>query len=90
MILVNYFQVPPEYIDAEKAEPGSTPRIASQEGSDSSVLYLMGQAMLIITQLLTEGLIQNIELDPIRRFMPSYDRSRKVGRYSVFQVKISF
>ena len=48
----------------------------------------MGQSVLIITQLLAEGLLQTNELDPIRRYMPSYDRSRKSGRYSVFQVII--
>jgi hypothetical protein len=46
----------------------------------------MGQAVLLITQLLINGLLQINELDPIRRFMPSYDRTRKIGRYSVFQV----
>jgi hypothetical protein len=46
----------------------------------------MGQAVLLITQLLIHGLLQINELDPIRRFMPSYDRTRKIGRYSVFQV----
>ncbi|XP_054160687.1 probable phosphorylase b kinase regulatory subunit beta isoform X2 [Oppia nitens] len=84
-LIPKYYYVPPEYVDAEKADPGSTPRLASQEGSDSSCLYLMGQAVLIITQLLSDGLLQPVELDPIRRFMPSYDRTQKIGRYSVFQ-----
>lgn len=86
-LMPKYFYVPPEYIDAERSEPGSTPKIASQEGTDYSSLFLMGQAVLIITQLLTSGLLHVNELDPIRRFMPSYDRTRKIGRYSAFQVK---
>lgn len=47
----------------------------------------MGQAVLIITQLLTNGMLHINELDPIRRFMPSFDRPKKIGRYSAFQVK---
>lgn len=46
----------------------------------------MGQSILLITQLLTGGFLDVNELDPIRRYSPSYDRNRKVGRYSVFQV----
>lgn len=63
--MINVCQVPPEYIDAERSEPGTTPRIASQEGSDYTVLFLMGQAVLLITQLLISGLLQINELDPI-------------------------
>lgn len=86
MLLPKYFYTPPEYIDAERLEPNSKPKIASQEGSDLSCLYLMGQAVLIITRLLLDRLLHINELDPIRRYMPSSNRPSKAGRYSSFQV----
>lgn len=56
-------------------------------GSSSTSIFLMGQALFIIAQLLTAGLLHVNELDPIRRYLPSYNRPRKGGsRYSAFQV----
>lgn len=50
----------------------------------------MGQSLFIIAQLLTAGLLHVNELDPIRRYLPSYNRPRKGGsRYSAFQVSKS-
>lgn len=54
----------------------------------SQSLYLWGQSMFIIAQLLTGGLLHINELDPIRRYLPSYNRPRRAGRYSAFQVSI--
>lgn len=54
----------------------------SQDGS----LFLWGQSVFIIAQLLTSGLLHINELDTIRRYLPSYNRPRKGGRYSAFQV----
>ncbi|CAD7086045.1 unnamed protein product [Hermetia illucens] len=51
----------------------------------SQALFLWGQAVFIITQLLTAGLLHINELDPIRRYLPSYNRPRRAGRYSAFQ-----
>src|SRR5690606_32656929 len=87
-LLPKYFYTPLEYVEAERAEPGSTPKVPSQKGGDHTCLYLMGQAVFIITQLLTSGFLHINELDPIRRYMPSYNRPRKTGRYSAFQVNI--
>lgn len=57
-------------------------------GSSSQAIFLMGQALFIIAQLLTAGLLHVNELDPIRRYLPSYNRPRKGGsRYSAFQVR---
>ncbi|XP_067624234.1 probable phosphorylase b kinase regulatory subunit beta isoform X4 [Eurosta solidaginis] len=53
--------------------------------SPSQTLYLWGQSMFIIAQLLTAGLLHINELDPIRRYLPSYNRPRRAGRYSAFQ-----
>ena len=85
-LLPEYYFTPEDYIEIEKANPGSSPKYPSQKGSDYSCLYLMGQAVFIITQLLTSGFLHINELDPIRRYMPSYNRPRKTGRYSAFQV----
>lgn len=60
-------------------------------GSSSQAIFLMGQSLFIIAQLLTAGLLHVNELDPIRRYLPSYNRPRKGGsRYSAFQVSSYF
>jgi len=74
--------VPAESVELEKAEPGSQTRAPSNDAG----LFLWNQAMLVIAQLLTAGLLHINELDPIRRYLPSYNRPRKAGRYSAFQV----
>ncbi|XP_039227671.1 probable phosphorylase b kinase regulatory subunit beta isoform X2 [Drosophila yakuba] len=53
----------------------------------SQSLFLWGQSFFIIAQLLTAGLLHINELDPIRRYLPSYNRPRRAGRYSAFQAK---
>lgn len=59
-------------------------------GSSSQSIFLMGQSIFIIAQLLTAGLLHVNELDPIRRYLPSYNRPRKGGsRYSAFQVSLN-
>lgn len=57
--------------------------------SPSKPLFLWGQSVFIIAQLLTAGLLHINELDTIRRYLPSYNRPRKGGRYSAFQVSRS-
>lgn len=93
-----YYFVPEEGIDAERAHPGSVLRMSSVEGrghrtgtdaDEGGTLYLWNQAMFIIAQLLTGGLLHINELDPIRRYLPSYNRPRRAGRYSAFQVSES-
>lgn len=86
-----YFYVTEDNIEAEKSEPGSTLKIASEEGrgyseSHLAPIYLWNQAMFVIAKLLTGSLLHINELDPIRRYLPSYNRPRKAGRYSAFQV----
>ena len=82
------FKVPPEYVELERASPNSAPRFPDSDGTSYNSMYLMGQSVLLITQLLLGGLLQVHELDPLRRYTPSYERNRKMGRYSVFQVKV--
>ncbi|XP_054258864.1 probable phosphorylase b kinase regulatory subunit beta isoform X3 [Macrosteles quadrilineatus] len=81
-----YFYVAEEAVEGERAEAGSQLRCNSPEGSGGDEpLYLWNQAMFVISQLLTTGLLHINELDPIRRYLPSYNRPRKGGRYSAFQ-----
>jgi len=89
-----YYYVPIENLEAERYEPCSAYRLPSDEGrasrsidQDSAPMYLWNQAMFVIAQLLTAGLLHINELDPIRRYLPSYNRPRRAGRYSAFQVK---
>ncbi|KAL3283310.1 hypothetical protein HHI36_006458 [Cryptolaemus montrouzieri] len=79
-----YFYVPKENVDEEREKPYSTERKPCTEPG----LFLWGQAMFILGQLLTSGLLHINELDPIRRYLPSYNRPRKGGRYSAFQAKL--
>ncbi|XP_049964722.1 probable phosphorylase b kinase regulatory subunit beta isoform X1 [Schistocerca serialis cubense] len=87
-VIPMYFYVPEGYIELEKQEPGTHARQPSAEGSGgSNGIYLWNQAMFVIAQLLTAGLLHINELDPIRRYLPSFNRPRKAGRYSAFQAK---
>lgn len=88
-VIPKYFYVPRESVDDEKMEPGSQLRQSSNEGVANN-LFLWGQSLYIIASLLAEGLVNVNELDLIRRYLPSYNRPRKVGgRYSAFQVIFS-
>ncbi|KAK0088116.1 hypothetical protein PV325_013112 [Microctonus aethiopoides] len=94
-VIPMYYYVPEKNIESERQDPGSTYRVPSIIGGglissvqeDASTLYLWNQAMFIISQLLTAGLLHINELDPIRRYLPSYNRPRRAGRYSAFQAK---
>ncbi|XP_064467094.1 probable phosphorylase b kinase regulatory subunit beta isoform X3 [Ornithodoros turicata] len=85
-ILPKYYYIPRECLDAERVNLGSQPRIPSIEG-DVDNIFMMGQAFYIISQLLLQGLLHISELDPIRRYLPSYNRPRRTDRYSAFQGK---
>lgn len=88
-IIPKYFYVPREAVEFEKMEPGSQQRQPSGEGMEDN-LFLWGQSLYIISSLLAEGLVHVNELDLIRRYLPSYNRPRKMGgRYSAFQVIIA-
>jgi hypothetical protein len=84
-IVPMYFYVPMDNIEEEKQEPGSQPRVMNPESSPCQV-FLWGQAMYIIAQLLTSGLVHLNEIDLARRYMPAYNRPRRAMRYSAFQV----
>ncbi|GFG40372.1 hypothetical protein Cfor_00569 [Coptotermes formosanus] len=87
-VIPMYFYVHESNIEFERQEPGSQIRLPSGEGSGVKGMFLWNQAMFVIAQLLTAGLLHINELDPIRRYLPSYNRPRKGGRYSAFQVSM--
>lgn len=84
-----FYYVTKENVDYEKADPGSQLRTAGPEYENSHEdppLFLWNQALYVIAQLLTSNLLHINELDPIRRYLPSYNRPKRPGRYSAFQV----
>lgn len=84
-----YYYVTKENVEHEKADPGSQLRSAGPEFEDGQdpPLFLWNQALYVIAELLTSNLLHINELDPIRRYLPSYNRPKRPGRYSAFQVK---
>lgn len=85
-VIPKYFYVPQEGVEQEKTKYGSQSRLPAKENADEeSVLFLWNQALYIIAQLLTAGLLHVNELDPIKRFLPSYGKPKKTDRYSAFQ-----
>ncbi|XP_025426004.1 probable phosphorylase b kinase regulatory subunit beta isoform X2 [Sipha flava] len=82
-----FYYVTKENVDYEKADPGSQLRSAApyyDDGQDAP-LFLWNQALYVIAELLTSNLLHINELDPIRRYLPSYNRPKRPGRYSAFQ-----
>ena len=71
----------------EKSKKVSVYRFPSEEGSKASDIFLFGQSMLIISDLMTTQLLLLHEVDPIRRYLPSATRPKSGGRYSSFEVK---
>ena len=89
-VIPKFYYVSKHVVEYEKMEPGSQLRQPSAEGSAGN-LFLWGQALYVIASLLAEGLVHINEIDPIRRYLPSYNRPRKIGgRYSAFQVIFYF
>lgn len=80
------FYVPHRLVVEEKQARSSVKRKASNAvtlGAPGPI-YLMGQAVYILSGLLTGQLLALWELDPIRRYLPCYNRPRPYSRYSSF------
>ena len=74
-----------EQMKQEKQKPRSQRRkITNCHNNAPTEIFLWGQAMFIISELLTKGLVYTYELDPIKRYLPCYARPKPVGRYSSF------
>jgi len=52
-IIPKYYYVNKENVEAEKANPGSQDRTASDEDAETGNIYLWGQSVYIISQLLS-------------------------------------
>ncbi|KAL3859718.1 hypothetical protein ACJMK2_009920 [Sinanodonta woodiana] len=85
LLLPQYFYVPKDGLEKEKVKPGSATRIPSQEGTSDGI-FMWGQAVYFISQLLVNDLLGVNELDPIRRHLPASQRPKANSRYSSFQV----
>uniref|UniRef100_A0A4D5RAB5 Phosphorylase b kinase regulatory subunit n=1 Tax=Scolopendra viridis TaxID=118503 RepID=A0A4D5RAB5_SCOVI len=85
VLIPMYYSVPEDCIELERINPHSNHRIPSEAGSQPNKVFLWGQSLYLISQLLVENLLHINELDPIRRYLPSYSRPRRTGRYSAFQ-----
>ena len=85
-MLPMYYYVPKDAIKEEQMTKGSQYRFPSEEGSIQTNIFLWGQAMLIISDLLTAKLLSVDEIDPIRRHLPSSTRPNYGARYSTFEV----
>ncbi|KAL4234418.1 hypothetical protein ACF0H5_006065 [Mactra antiquata] len=85
LLLPEYFFIPVDQIESEKARPGSGNRVPSDVGSTSGV-FLWGQAVYFISQLLVKELLNINDLDPIRRHLPASERPKVNSRYSSFQI----
>jgi len=53
-IIPKYFYVSRESVEAEKANPGSQDRLASNEDAEQGNVFLWGQSVYIISQLLSK------------------------------------
>jgi len=53
-IIPKYYYVSRDSVDAERSNPGSQDRVASDEDADTGNIYLWGQSVYIISQLLSE------------------------------------
>ncbi|MCL4124235.1 UNVERIFIED_CONTAM: hypothetical protein GTU68_045867, partial [Idotea baltica] len=83
-VVPKYFFIHRAHITDEKINPLTQQRQQSEEGTARN-LFLWGQSLWIIASLLMDNLLHINELDLVRRYLPSYNRPRKGGRYSAFQ-----
>jgi len=81
------FSVPTNAMKEEKIDPKSQKRkitVSNPKAAAPDDVFLWGQAMFIISELLSNNLLHIYELDPIKRYLPCYARQKPVGRYSSF------
>ncbi|CAF0784844.1 unnamed protein product, partial [Didymodactylos carnosus] len=91
-MMIHYF-----YIDQAKQQSSSQSETSERGGGNNQNLFvpsqeilngnffLLGQSVWIICQLLLEKLLTVSDLDPIRRYLPPYDRPKANARYSSIQ-----
>jgi len=65
-IIPKYYYVSRENVEAEKVSPGSQVKVASDEDAETGNIYLWGQSVYVISQLLSQ-LPHNCRLLDIRQ-----------------------
>jgi len=85
-LMPKYYYVTAENVREERSSPGSTVRCPSSEGSMASNVFLWGQSVLVIADLLTSKLISHLDLDPLCRHLPPHHRSQS-GNTTNFETK---
>uniref|UniRef100_A0A8C4Q9C7 Phosphorylase b kinase regulatory subunit n=1 Tax=Eptatretus burgeri TaxID=7764 RepID=A0A8C4Q9C7_EPTBU len=80
-VVPKYFHVPFDFVEEERANPGSQCRYPSNTGVDGR-LFLWGQALFLTAQLLVEKLITPREVDQAWRWIPPEERRNVSMRYS--------
>uniref|UniRef100_A0A8C4QQZ7 Phosphorylase b kinase regulatory subunit n=1 Tax=Eptatretus burgeri TaxID=7764 RepID=A0A8C4QQZ7_EPTBU len=81
IVVPEYYRVPYDLVEGEKHSPGSQTRCASTT-NHPGMLFLWGQALYVIAQLLVEELISPEDIDPICRYIPPKSRRNVSMRYS--------
>lgn len=90
-LVPKYYFVPKDLVELEKKNPGQ-PRIPTQHGvvlddPKRENIFLWGQSVYIIAELLVEGLVSKHDLDQVSRRLPASNRPRLNHRYLNFQVR---
>lgn len=85
-LLPQYYYVPEDNLADERSEPYTQGRLPSKVGSTKENVFLWGQAMLIISDVMASGLVSTLDIDPIRRALPSSARPKSGTRHSTFEV----
>ncbi|XP_061077631.1 phosphorylase b kinase regulatory subunit beta-like isoform X1 [Conger conger] len=80
-VIPKYYYVPADFVEGEQRKHGSQKRFPSNSGRDGK-LFLWGQALYNIARLLVDGLISPMEIDPVRRYVPSEEQRNVSLRYS--------
>ncbi|XP_068721668.1 phosphorylase b kinase regulatory subunit beta-like isoform X1 [Montipora capricornis] len=86
-LIPHYFYVPKIYLEAERKKPHSQIRLPSTE--EDGDIFLWGQSLLIIMNLLDSNFLDVNEIDPIGRHLSQSARTRygySSHRYSSFKV----
>ncbi|XP_023336391.1 probable phosphorylase b kinase regulatory subunit beta isoform X4 [Eurytemora carolleeae] len=85
-VVPRMFIVPKMCIKNEKMSPKSQNRKASNINQIglSTGIFLWAQSLYIISSLLTKKLLHLWDIDPIRRYLPCFNRPRPDSRYSSF------
>ncbi|XP_071957802.1 phosphorylase b kinase regulatory subunit beta-like [Antedon mediterranea] len=83
LLMPKCYNVPRNYVDREKAEPGSQIRCTN----DNKSIFLWGQSIFIIAQLLKDKLLEMDQLDPIGRYhsKATVRKQKHNTRYSAFE-----